>query len=57
MNFCDTPTMSNEWVTLEPLSHEHTESLAAHVGDLSELWYQDHIPTPEGVPAYIDALL
>ena len=57
MSFCETPTMSNEWVTLEPLSPAHVESLAAHVGDLSELWYLDHIPTPEGVPAYIDTLL
>lgn len=54
MSFCETPTMSNEWVTLEPLSHSHAESLAAHVGDLSELWYQDHIPTPDGVPEYIE---
>lgn len=57
MDFCETPTMSNEWVTLEPLSPAQAESLAAHVGDLSELWYLDHIPTPEGVPAYIDTLL
>lgn len=54
MSFSETPTMSNEWVTLEPLSHSHAESLAAHVGDLSELWYQDHIPTPDGVPEYIE---
>ena len=54
MSFCETPTMSNEWVTLEPLSHAHAESLAAHVGDLSELWYQDHIPAPDGVPEYIE---
>lgn len=54
MSFCETPRMSNEWVTLEPLSHAHAESLAAHVGDLSELWYQDHIPTPDGVPEYIE---
>ncbi|WP_087116671.1 GNAT family N-acetyltransferase [Corynebacterium urinipleomorphum] len=57
MNFCDNPTLSNQWVTLEPLSLEHAESLAAHVGDLSDLWYQDHIPTPEGVPEYIEANL
>lgn len=56
-NFCDNPTLSNQWVTLEPLSQEHAESLAFHVGDLSELWYQDHIPTPDGVPDYIAANL
>lgn len=57
MNFCDNPTLSNEWVTLQPLSLQHAESLATCVGDLSDLWYQDHIPTPEGVPEYIEAYL
>ena len=57
MNFSDNPVLSNQWVTLEPLSLEHSESLAAYVGDLSELWYLDHIPTPDGVPAYIEAYL
>lgn len=57
MNFCDNPTLSNQWVTLEPLSLGHAEALAECVGDLSELWYQDHIPTPDGVPGYIEAYL
>ncbi|WP_296147615.1 GNAT family N-acetyltransferase [uncultured Corynebacterium sp.] len=57
MNFSDNPTLRNKWVTLEPLSLDHAESLALCVGDLSELWYQDHIPTPDGVPEYIKAYL
>ncbi|MGV0431978.1 GNAT family N-acetyltransferase [Corynebacterium sp. 20_84] len=57
MNFSDNPIMRNEWVTLEPLSLDHAESLASCVGDLSELWYQDHIPTPDSVPEYIKAYL
>ncbi|WKK61391.1 GNAT family protein [Corynebacterium sp. P3-F1] len=56
-DFSDNPTLSNQWVTLEPLSLDHAESLAFHVGDLSELWYQDHIPTPAGVPEYIESNL
>lgn len=51
------PTLSNEWVTLEALSQTHADDLSAHVGDLSQIWYADHIPTPEGVPAYIERLL
>ena len=43
-NFFAAPTLANEWVTLEPLSGEHADALAAAVGDLHELWYQDHIP-------------
>lgn len=54
LNFCDNPTLSNEWVTLEPLGLQHAEALAACVGDLSSLCYQDHIPTPGGVPEYIE---
>lgn len=50
-------TLSNEWVTLEPLVLQHAEALAACVGDLSSLWYQDHIPTPGGVPEYIETYL
>lgn len=34
-DFSDNPTLSNQWVTLEPLSQKHSESLAFHVGDLS----------------------
>lgn len=56
-DFSDNPTLSNQWVTLESLSLDHAESLAFHVGDLSELWYQDHIPTPAGVPEYIESNL
>ena len=56
-DFSDNPTLSNQWVTLEPLSLDHAESLAFHVGGLSELWYQDHIPTPAGVPEYIESNL
>ncbi len=56
-SFSDNPTLSNQWVRLEPLSLEHAESLAFHVGDLSKLWYQDHIPTPAGVPEYIESYL
>ena len=54
MNFCDNPTLSNQWVTLEPLSLDHAAALALAVGDLCDLWYQDHIPTPGGVPEYIE---
>nr|VDG63846.1 GNAT family acetyltransferase [Streptococcus thermophilus] len=57
MNFCDTPTLSNEWVSLEPLSQKHADSLAFYVGDLSKIWYCDHIPTSDGVPEYIDTYL
>ena len=57
MNFCDNPTLSNQWVTLEPLSLDHAAALALAVGDLCDLWYQDHIPTPGGVPEYIKAYL
>ena len=51
------PTLGNEWVTLEALSQAHADDLTAHVGDLSQIWYVDHIPTAEEVPAYIDRLL
>lgn len=57
MNFSDNPVLSNQWVTLEPLSLDHADVLAECVGDLSELWYQDHIPTPDSVPEYIKAYL
>lgn len=51
------PTLSNQWITLEPLSADHADDLAAHVGDLSENWLVDHIPAPDDVPAYIERLL
>lgn len=57
MGYCDTPTLSNEWVTLEALSPSHAEDLARSVGDLSDIWYVDHIPTRDRVPASIDAYL
>ena len=57
MNFSDTPTLNNEWVSLEPLSQKHADSLAFYVGDLSKIWYCDHIPTSDGVAEYIDAYL
>lgn len=58
LNFCDNPTLSNEWVTLEPLGLQHAEALAACVGDLSSLWYQDHIPTPgESARVHRDKIL
>ena len=56
-NFFAAPTLANEWVTLEPLSGEHADALAAAVGDLHELWYQDHIPSISEVPEYIERLL
>lgn len=57
MSFHDAPTLRNEWVTLEPLSQSHAADLAANVGNLADNWLVDHVPTPEGVPAAIDALL
>lgn len=55
-DFFAAPTLFNEWVTLEPLGAHHAEALAAAVGGLHELWYQDHIPSPSETPAYIERL-
>lgn len=54
--FFDAPRLSNSWVTLEPLGTKHAADLTEEVGDLHELWYQDHIPNPSEVPAYIERL-
>ncbi|GAB3076171.1 GNAT family N-acetyltransferase [Corynebacterium aquatimens] len=56
-DFPATPTMRSKWATLEPLSLDHADGLAEAVGDLSTLWYQDHIPAPEDVPSYISSLI
>lgn len=48
--------LCNTWVRLEPLDAKHAPELQEHVGNLSELWYQDHIPSREEIPSYIQRL-
>jgi RimJ/RimL family protein N-acetyltransferase len=47
MSFTDTPTLSNDLVTVESLAQRHRNQLAAavNVGELWRLWYT-HIPSP-----------
>jgi len=45
-------TLKGAHVTLEPLSMDHAEPLAACVGDLHRLWYT-YIPSAEGMAAEI----
>lgn len=58
MTFLRPVTLSNDVVTLEPLSHDHAEGLsdAARDGELWNLWYTT-VPRPEDMTAEIDRRL
>lgn len=58
MTFLQPVTLSNDVVTLEPLSHDHLEGLcdAARDGELWNLWYTS-VPRPEDMAAEIDRRL
>ncbi|WP_291313829.1 GNAT family N-acetyltransferase [Corynebacterium sp. UBA2622] len=49
-------TMEIAGVRLEPLSPSHIDDLSNAVGNLSDTWYVDHVPTPAGVAAQVDFL-
>lgn len=55
--FLDAPILENAHVRLEPLVQRHAADLAAAVGDLHTLWYQDHIPAPGQVEQMIERML
>lgn len=58
MTFLDIPTLENEWVRLEPLSHDHRNDLTEAVtpGELWKTWYT-LIPSPERMGEVIDQRL
>ena len=56
MLLTDAITLENEWVRLEPLSHEHAEDLAAATAGLEYAWYTS-APEPDGVAAEIERRL
>lgn len=58
MTFLHPVTLTNDLVTLEPLSHDHLEGLsdAARDGELWKLWYTT-VPKPEDMAAEIDRRL
>lgn len=58
MSFLQPVTLSDDLVTLEPLSHDHLEGLcdAARDGELWNLWYTS-VPKPENMAAEIDRRL
>ena len=58
MDFAATPTLTGTLVTLEQLSHDHADDLAAAVadGELWRTWYTS-IPKPDAVAAEIDRRL
>ncbi|KZF10398.1 MAG: GNAT family protein [Rhodococcus sp. (in: high G+C Gram-positive bacteria)] len=58
MTFLQPVTLSNDVVTLEPLSHDHLEGLcdAARDGELWNLWYTS-VPRPEDMAVEIDRRL
>jgi RimJ/RimL family protein N-acetyltransferase len=58
MAVLDPVTLTGERVTLEPLSHDHAEGLAAAArdGELWRLWYTS-VPAPEGMRDEIDRRL
>jgi RimJ/RimL family protein N-acetyltransferase len=58
VTFLQPVTLSNDVVTLEPLSHDHLEGLcdAARDGELWNLWYT-FVPRPEDMAAEIDRRL
>jgi N-acetyltransferase len=58
VTFLQPVTLSNDVVTLEPLSHDHLEGLcdAARDGELWNLWYTS-VPRPEDMAVEIDRRL
>ncbi|MET0315504.1 MAG: GNAT family protein [Rhodococcus fascians] len=58
MTFLQPVTLTNDVVTLEPLSHDHLEGLSDAVrdGELWNLWYTS-VPRPENMAAEIDRRL
>ncbi|MGA9870057.1 MAG: GNAT family protein [Rhodococcus sp. (in: high G+C Gram-positive bacteria)] len=58
MTFLQPVTLTNDLVTLEPLSHDHLDGLrdAARDGELWKLWYTP-VPEPEHMAAEIDRRL
>ncbi len=58
MAFLDPVTLRGERVTLEPLSSDHAQGLAAAArdGDLWRLWYTS-VPAPDGMRGEIDRRL
>ncbi len=58
VTFLQPVTLSNDVVTLEPLSHDHLEGLcdAARDGELWNLWYTS-VPHPDDMAAEIDRRL
>lgn len=59
MEFSATPTLSGRLVTLEALTPDHGDALAAAVrdGDVWDRWYNSHVARPEDMPADILKLL
>ncbi|OZC54766.1 N-acetyltransferase [Rhodococcus sp. RS1C4] len=58
MTFLQPVTLTNDVVTLEPLSHDHLEGLSDAVrdGELWNLWYTS-VPRPENMATEIDRRL
>lgn len=56
MLFADPITLENRWVSLEPLSHDHADDLAAATRGLEYAWYTS-APAPHEVAAEIDQRL
>lgn len=56
MSFSDTPVLQDARVRLEPLEAHHAAALSEEVGELWRTWYLT-LPTPEGMPAEVDARL
>lgn len=49
MNFFEAPVLENAFVRLEPISASHHDDLANAVqdGDLDQVWYTQHVPSPD----------
>ncbi len=58
MAFVEPVTLQGRHATLEPLAHGHADGirLAVADGELWKLWFTT-VPSPDGVPAYIEQLL
>lgn len=56
MSFSGTPVLQDSRARLEPLEAHHVAELSEEIGDLWRTWYLT-LPTPEGMPAEIDARL
>lgn len=56
MRFLDEITLENEFVRLEPLTHEHAAGLATAAHGIAQVWYTS-VPAPDDVPAEIDRRL